>query len=45
MFVMIHHIKPSQIYMLEGIFAKLTANGWIIPQWIEILRINLELED
>ncbi len=35
-----HHITEKDITILEGIFAYLTRNGWVIPEWIDQLRIT-----
>jgi len=33
-----HSIKPEQIKILEEIFAYLTKDGWVIPDWIKLLE-------
>lgn len=38
----VHGVKQEQIAMLEQIFSKLTKDGWIIPEWIDLLRKNNE---
>jgi len=38
--MLLHHIKPKDIEWLEQKFAKLTENGWIIPDWVILLKIT-----
>ncbi len=37
---MIHFIKQKDIEKLEEIFAYLTKDGWIIPEWINLLKVT-----
>jgi hypothetical protein len=34
----LHHVSLKQIEVLEGIFAYLTEDGWIIPDWLKLMR-------
>lgn len=36
--MLIVHIKPEDLSILEEIFAILTEDGWVIPQWLVELR-------
>jgi hypothetical protein len=36
--MMIHHAREDQVTILEGIFAYLTPDGWVIPAWLELTR-------
>lgn len=35
---MLHHVKLKDIEVLEGIFAYLTPNGWVVPDWLKLMR-------
>ena len=34
----LHSVKQKDIEILEDIFAYLTEQGWVIPEWINLLR-------
>lgn len=34
----LHHVKEKDIAILERIFAYLTKDGWVIPDWIKLLK-------
>lgn len=34
----LHHVSKEDVKILEDIFAVLTENGWVIPEWIDLLR-------
>lgn len=36
--MLIHSIQEKDIEILEGIFAYLTKQGWVIPEWIKLLK-------
>jgi hypothetical protein len=36
--MIIHHISEDQIFYLESIFAVLTETGWVIPDWLKLLK-------
>lgn len=40
----LHSVQQKDIEILEGIFAYLTEEGWVIPEWINELRGNFEGE-
>lgn len=35
--MIIHHMKATQVAHLETVFAKMTENGWTVPDWIRLL--------
>jgi hypothetical protein len=36
-----HHIKPADVRWLEEHFAKLTPEGWVVPDWIKLMRATM----
>lgn len=34
----------EQVVVLEGIFAKMTSDGWQIPMWLRELQIDVGLD-
>lgn len=40
----LHSVQQKDIEILEGIFAYLTEEGWVIPEWINELRGNFDGE-
>lgn len=36
--MVIHHAKIKDIEILEEIFARFTESGWVIPQWLVLMR-------
>lgn len=34
----IHHCSLGQIATLEEVFACLTEEGWVIPDWLQMLK-------
>lgn len=39
---MIHHVKMKDVEILEEIFAYLTPNGWVIPEWLKLMRETVQ---
>jgi hypothetical protein len=35
-----HYISIEQISVLESVFAVLTPTGWVVPAWLEALRVH-----
>ena len=35
-----HRVKTRDIYKLETIFAKLTDEVWVIPEWLLLMRVT-----
>lgn len=34
----VHHVSLAQVAKLEEIFATLTPAGWVIPDWLVLMR-------
>jgi len=43
--MLITSILVEDVEILEGIFATLTPNGWVIPEWLIYLRSEVIKRD
>jgi hypothetical protein len=43
--VWLSSIKMSDVELLEEVFAYMTDIGWIIPDWLVTLRMQVEQRD
>lgn len=41
--MMFHHVDEKNVEILEGIFAYLTPNGWVIPEWLILMRQTIRV--
>lgn len=39
---LLHHVCLEHVEKLEEIFACLTEAGWIIPEWLKLLRATAQ---
>jgi hypothetical protein len=37
MTMVLHHVRMDDVAILIGIFAKLTPDGWVIPDWLVLM--------
>lgn len=35
--MIIHHMTPHQLVIVEEALARLTENGWVVPSFLDIL--------
>lgn len=40
--MMLHHVDEKNVTKLEEIFAFLTPNGWVIPEWLKLMRETIQ---
>ncbi len=35
---LLHSVTVRQVNELENVFAQLTPKGWVVPDWLKLLR-------
>lgn len=40
--MIIHHINKQQLTYLMEQFSKFTADGWLVPEWIILLKATMK---
>ena len=39
----IHQVKHEDVVRLMNIFARLTPEGWVIPEWLDLMGRTIRL--
>jgi hypothetical protein len=42
--MILHQVDEKNVEILESIFAYLTPEGWVVPEWLKLLRATIRMD-